>query len=134
MPGKNSSTVVANEWCAFSAILHVHATEHARAHPCTLMILAASLATVTNVSRGKCTLARLREAGLDFLENPFDQNNDVPLLRFLSSFAHDRRKIIQRGLFLLFWKARFYRCDILSGISIYFICKLRCNRKIIFFR
>lgn len=46
-------------------------------------------ASVTNVSQRKCTLARLREAGLDFLENPVDQNNDVPLCRFLSSFAYE---------------------------------------------
>lgn len=93
-----------------------HGTRACTSVLCTLTTLAVSRASVTNVSRGKRTLARLREAELDFLENPFDQNNDVPPRRFLYSFAYDRCRIIQRELFLLPRKAQMRHCDILFPV------------------
>lgn len=75
--------------------VYTYTPQNTRVHP--FRARSPPRACVTNVSRGKYTLARLHEAELVFLENPFDQNNDVPPHRFLSSFTYDRCKLFNEN-------------------------------------
>jgi len=73
--------------------LHVYNTR-------TRMSNTVVVAAMTNALRKTRTSIRLREIGLDFLENLLDRNNDAPPHLFLATI------IAQDRLFLFSWKER----------------------------
>lgn len=91
MPGKNSSTVVANETFAFSRVCTYTLRNACTSVPCTHTILVALRASVTNVSRGKRAL-ELVSTRLNWISLKILSIRTMTFRRIVS-FPHSRMAI-----------------------------------------